>query len=168
MTQPQIADPVALVREQSGIWLGEAQELRKIAVPSLGSGPERYRQALLVTRASLDRMEEILLQTMRLRGGMQRKAAECEHAAEDRWNTLAEQASRTSGSRDYEGAKERYARFEVQCFEVNREARQWRLASDLATDLAEQIRTMHFGLKDVRGELIEHLRAFVLETNLDR
>jgi len=139
VTQPAVTDPVAFVQQQSAAWLHEAESLRKASIPPLGAGPERYRQALIEARASLDRLEEILLQAFRMRGGMQRKAAECEHAADDRWNILADQAGRTgNGARDYEGAKERYARFSVQCFEEMRLARQWRLASDLAVDLAEQ------------------------------
>jgi hypothetical protein len=169
VTQTTVTDPVAFVAAQAGSYLVEAERLRKIVMPAAGAGPRDYRDRLLEARASLDRMEEILLQVYRMRGGMLRKAADCEHAAEDRWNALAAQAAQTGqGARDYEGAKERYARWSVQCFDLTRAARQWTRAADLAVETAEQLRTMHFGLRDVRAELIEHLRAFVLESNLDR
>jgi hypothetical protein len=169
VTFPEINNPVEYAQGHGNAWLAEMAALRRIALPPLGSGPEEYRAALIEARGKLDRVEEILGQTLRMRGGMQRRAVQCEQAAEDRWNQLADEARRTGHtSRDYEGAKERYASFTVRCMDEIRMARQWRLAADLAADLVERARTTHFGLKDVRGELIEHLRAFVLESNLDR
>jgi len=169
VTFPEINNPVEYAQAHGNAWLAEMTGLRRVALPPLGAGPEEYRAALIGVRGSLDRVEEILGRALWMRGGMQRKAVQCEQAAEDRWNQLADEARRSgSTSRDYEGAKERYASFTVRCFDEIRVARQWRLAADLAADLADRARTTHFGLKDVRGELIEHLRAFVLESNLDR
>lgn len=169
MTQPEIKDPTAFITAQSGAWLAEVGKLATVRMPVLEAPPQNYRAALLLARANLDRLQEIMLQVMILRGGAERKALQCEQAAEDRWNELAAQANQTgTGARDYEGAKERYARFSVQCFPQTRTARQWRLAADMAKELSEQIRTVYFGMKDVRGELLEHLRTLVLESSLDR
>lgn len=165
--QTAIPDPFAYVRELSGAWLAEVAQLRDAGfMPSSAASPARFREALEAARARLDRLETILRDAVGLRGLMRRGAQFTENARAERWDQVAAAGSRNA--RDFEGTQERYARFNLECLDETRTARQWKLAADEASDLAERIRIAYQGLRDVRGELIEHLRYFVLESNLDR
>ena len=163
------ADPVSTVRQVYETWLAEVEILRHHKTVAPEAGPGEIREALLRTRGFLDRLEEIYSLSLAQRGAFRRMARDREAAADDNWDRLAATANQTGrGARDYEGSKERYARFNVDNFEHMRTARQWRQAADVADEITERIRLAYYGLRDTLMDLRESLRSFTMESSLDR
>lgn len=166
---PTGADAVAVAAQTYSAWLGEVEQLRFAQVPEPDSSPEVIREALLLSRANLDRLEAIYSLSMAQRGAFERKAQEMEDAADDAWAEIAAKAVQTGhGARDYEGSKERYARFDMLNIDRRRDARQWRQAAKVAGEADARIRLAYYGLQNVMQSLRDALRSFTLESSLDR
>lgn len=154
--------------EQSiAIWVEEAIELRRSAsdvVPSEGSSPTRYQEALLVTRAALDRLQFLQAQMTRVRGGARRRARAYRYAADDAFN----QAITQRRKQEYEGAQERNAYASLASFEQQRTAREAEHFQSVVEESYDVIKLCSDGLSSLRYDLVTSLRGFQFESSLER
>lgn len=150
--------------------LTEAQELRQVRLPGNGAPPEEFYTTLLMVRAKQDRLEELLRNAMDWHRRAQHLARKAEEAAQDAWDQAAERERRmgAQSGRDYEGAQERYARWNVQVLEERRRARAYARAEQAAKSAVDLLRLMYQGLDGVRRDIHRILSYFPLESNLER
>lgn len=144
----------------------ESAELRVFPMPGVAAQPEEVREALVDLRARLDRLEEILSAVTLVKLGTAAGQKAAEEEAQDAWDRQADH-DRNRQVRDYEGAEERYARWRVSTFTEIRAARQKRVLADQARQVEGDVKRRFYGLRDIRGELIERGRQFMFDSNLD-
>lgn len=170
MTQPP-PDPVEFMRGLSTGWLNEVAELRKqasAAMPARGAPPQSYAEALATIRPLLDRVEEIHSVAIATAGGAKRAATEATAQCQEAWDEQATRQERARTGKDFEGAQERYARWNLAILGQRRQARRNDHAAGLALDAERRIRLAHQGIEGMRQELIPVLRFLQWETSQER
>jgi hypothetical protein len=156
------------IRDLGTEWLAEVAELRRVEVPEIGDGPEKFSAALLKARASLDRVEEILSQATALSSAAKIRARELTDRADDKLDTVL--MVRSKRAREYESARERLAdaKLDPSVFPLIREARAAQKVADMAANIEARVRLAHRGLDGLRQDLAAALRHVSWESNLDR
>jgi len=163
VSEPDRAD---VVRDLGAAWLAEVAELRKVTVPELGAGPEKFSEALLAARASLDRVEEILSAATAMSSAAKIRAREwAEEADEDLDKKIVARAKR---ARDFESARERLAEANLDNLPKRGPARSAAKVADMAVNIEARIRLAHRGLDGLRQDLAAALRHVSWESSLDR
>jgi hypothetical protein len=170
VTQADGNAAIATARQQSGQWLAEAEKMRfGVQRTPPEASPSEIREALIQARAYLDSLETYFSLAINQRSAFRICAREIREAADDNWDRLAAGANqRGQGARDFEGSKERYARFNLDNFDSERQARLWRQASEIADECYDRMRVYYYGLRDTVMDLREALRSFTMESSLDR
>lgn len=170
MSQPA-PDPVEFLRVRTTAWLEEVAKLRRdasAALPALGAPPQSYAEALRVIRPLLDRIEEIHAAAISLAGGARRAATESAAVAQEAWDAQATAQHRARSGNEFEGAQERYARWNLAVLDQRRRARRDDQAAGIAMDAEKRIRLAHQGIESMRQELIPVLRFLQWETSNER
>jgi hypothetical protein len=134
-------------------------------MPAIGAPPESYAQALRVLRPLIDRVEELHATAISLAGGTRRAAAEANGRMQEAWDAQATAPERSRAGRDYEGAQERYARWNLAILQQRKEARYADHAAGMAADAEKRIRLAHQGMEGMRQELIPVLRFLQWQTS---
>ena len=160
--------PVAFVQATGAQILAQASEMRAFVLPHQEEAPDAWREALHRIRGQLDRLEALRAQALTLRSTIRSGRIQHTQAAEEAWSSAAAADQRRGQIREFEGAKERAARFDLAAIGERRRMRQWEIAAEMADTVAEQVRGMHAGLRDARTDIIEYLRALAWESHLDR
>jgi hypothetical protein len=128
--------------------------------------PTAYREALVSVRASQDQLEEYVAFAISFKGAMARAAADAEEAYSLMW---AQEAARTrQTAEDYEGARERYAKFDLKVFAELRMHKQSQRSLLLAGELLDEMWLRYRAVNGTREDLHNILRAYAFETTLDR
>lgn len=170
MSQPA-PDPVEFLRQRTTEWLEEVAVLRRQAseaLPRIGAPPQAYAEALRAIRPLLDRVEEIHATAISLSGGARRAAAESAAQAQEAWDAQATAQQRARSGSEYEGAQERYARWNLATLAHRRQARRDEHAAGIALDAEKRIRLAHQGIEGMRQELVPVLRFLQWETSNER
>lgn len=157
------------VRELLDEYSREAVQLRMGAeLPRHDSAPSDVLHCLLDVRQRLDRVEELLATSLRLRGVATRQLTACRIIADDAWDEAAV-AARQSGVRDeYSSAKERTAVANLEVIDLRRAERKADEIARVCTETVEFLRLRYNGLAGVRQDLLAWLRSVQFESTLDR
>jgi hypothetical protein len=154
---PDQDEYLAIVSGKCQEWVSAARNLRFYNQQDTSPGGV-LKDLREVVRPHLDQLEVLLDSALMLRNGAVANARERENDYQDRWDAKADKARR--GTREYEGAQERYAwyRLELKTPWLD----QWRLAQrivEVAQDAEERIRLAYYGLDKVRQDLNNQLRV---------
>jgi hypothetical protein len=162
-----LPNPAGVVRQQCASWIAAAETLRHTEWPPFSAIPERVAEALVQARARLDSLEAILGSVMALRSATAANARALEQAADDAWNDRAGTERRTA-RRDFEGARERYAWWELDVRPQRTSARQARLLADDVKAAHDRIRLAYDGLNELRRDLSSRLTHLRWERSMDQ
>jgi hypothetical protein len=133
--------------------------------------PQAYREALVRIRSLQDNLEEYVAMAIQFRGGMTRASAEARDAYDEAWAAEANRSTMGPVSRrreDFEGARERYARFDVKVFSQLRSHRQAEKCLALAGELLDEMWLRYRAVNATREDLHNILRSYAFESSLDR
>lgn len=163
------------VSEQLYAWLSEAVELRfgeandpegALILPSQQDGPGAFVGVLLRARQRADRIEELLVKAKRVRRALYVKMQEASDAAEDKMDeALAEGAA---SRQEFSLGIERKAEASLKSFEEKRAQRAAQRRLDVADEVVDALKDIHFGLSGWRNDVRDIIRSFQLESNLER
>lgn len=154
----------------------EALELRfGFTPPTFDADPAVLLAALQHCRQRLDRLEELLAISLRIKAAADRDRSLHTARADDAWD-LAIHDARSSrrntavlNTRDeFSSAKEREAEANLTTLDLRRAAR---VCTDLAGQAGahcELLRLLHRGLDSARHDLLTALRTLAFESTLDR
>ncbi len=115
-------------------------------------------------RGHLDSLESLLDNAISLRGSTARKVRDLHDATEDAWDKKATGARK----HEFEGARERYAEFNLAVLEQRQTERQMARLADLAKETEDRIRLIHRGLNDVRQDCLSAIRYLQFESSMER
>ncbi len=135
-----------------------------------GEGPSEVLARLLEIRNRIDRVEELLIRSLRVKARVHRLNASVQATVDDEWDQ-AVSATRSSPSlrgSDMVGPRERYAEANLTTLSSRREARKVADLASYADEAVDTIRVALRGLGDVRQDLNTVLRALQFESSLER
>lgn len=158
----ETADLKALVRS----WVEEAVVLRAGAhLPDAATpGPVELRGALVDCRGRLDRIDELLVASTKLRAAAHRQATSARAAADDQWDQAAQRVPAV----EFASARERAAQVNLFVVSFQRAARQAEEALSVATEGYDVLRTIQRGIDGLRMDLHRMLTAITFESGLER
>lgn len=162
------------VAKQLYDWLAEGVELRfgtagdkdgPIALPAYETGPSEFTRVLLRARKRADRIEELLSKAKRV----QRKlAAVQKDAADIAQDKLDEALVAGNASRiEFSTGMERKAEASLKSFDEKRAERLAQRRLDVANEVVEALKDLHFGLAGWRTDVRDVIRSYQLESNLE-
>lgn len=149
----------------------EALDARfSVKLPPAGSSPQQLYETLVLARASLDRVEEILQQFVLVRARTQRAYDIARAAVEDAWDEAAVKGLSPQGraQADFIGPRERYANYNLATLDLRRTERQAKQEYDVVSEAYEVVRVAHRGLDGLRQDLHVLVRSQQVERALDR
>ncbi len=159
-------EAVEAVKAQCAEWLMTAQNYRTVLMPEPGAPPQEFYEALLQVRGHLDSMEPLLDAATGLRGSTARMTKDLHDAAEDAWDRQA--AAGRRHIKEFEGARERYADFNLATLEQRMAERQMARLADLAKETEERLRLIYRGLNDARQDCLKVIGYLQWESSLER
>jgi hypothetical protein len=163
-----LPDPAEVVRQQCAEWLSAASALRYSApLPGSAAPPVEVKDALVEVRARLDRLELVYASVMSLKAATAAQAKALEQVADDSWNDRAVE-ERRSPRREWEGAKERYAYWELDIRPQRQRARAARELADFAKDACERIELAYYGLDSLRRDLAGRMTHLRWESSMEQ
>ncbi len=152
-------------------YLAEARTLREVGpLPGVAASPVDVVGFLVDVRARQDRVEELLVQAIRLRAAAQRAAAQLSAQADDAWDTAVRRvrSAPVQSGGEYSSARERHAEANLAILDQRHAAR---TATDIAhrcDEIADLIRLTHRGLDTTRADAHALLRTLAFESHLER
>lgn len=163
------------VADQLYAWLSEGVELRfgaggdsegPLVVPPYETGPSDFIRVLLRARKRADRIEELLSKAKRV----QRKlAARQKDAADTAQDKLDEALVAGNANRiEFSTGMERKAEASLKSFDEKRAERLAQRRLDVANEVVEALKDLHFGLAGWRTDVRDVIRSYQLESNLER
>jgi hypothetical protein len=161
--------PAEAVRAELEAWVTEALMLRRRSAdrfPGAGATPPQVHEALLATRADLDRVEELLGAAMMLRGGARRWSVQEAAAESDAFDETSARLRRQGRRDDWSTGRERQADVSLLILERRQAARGAQRFRDECEDMLERIRLAHDGLKGTCRDLAASLGYFRWESSL--
>jgi hypothetical protein len=145
----------------------EAAELRSFRRPPHQATMAEVHEAVLEARGRLDRLEEIRISTGAIKRATAGGQLAAEERAKDAWDACADR-DKNRQAREYEGAEERYARWRLETLLPLQTARQARVLAEQAAQVADDVATRYFGLKDTQREMLESLKYLQWESSMER
>lgn len=133
--------------------------------------PDLVQLILLDTRKRLDRVEELLVTAIRVRGRARGVASNRQNEVDDEWARaidVARKDHRRAAGTDYSGAKERYAEADLAVLDLRIKQRQAQTFADQAQTAYDVVRVCHRGLDTLRGDCVAYLRSLQFESSLER
>lgn len=148
----------------------EARQLRAPSgLPGLESGPAVVWEHLVAARTRLDRIEELLSRTLRLRTKVRSQARASAAEVDEAWaQQVGRGPSRKQASFGDQAPRERYADADLAVLDQRRAQRQAQELADQVEDAVEIIRMTHRGLDSMRMDLHTMMRAFSVGSSLER
>lgn len=164
-----LQDPRTIIRQQCELWLEAARRWRfdDMPRPNAQASPAQVANALVDVRARLDSVEVILGSVMSTRSATAMQARELEQAADDAWDRQAE-AERRRPRPEWQGAKERYAYWNLAIRTERQRAREARALADLLRDTYDRVRLSYDGLNDTRRDLTTRLTHARWEIHMEQ
>lgn len=140
------------------------------SLPPTFSGAQQVLDSLVDVRRRLDRVEELLVYTIQIKGRAHSENELKKSQADQHWAEALRQGKRSPVMRgnEYEGPRERYAEADLATLNERREARQSQDLEDFANSCLDVIRTAHRGLDGLRQDHLAVLRAAQMENALER
>jgi hypothetical protein len=163
-------ETLASVRSLLHEMVTEATSLRlEVGLPAAGADVAQLLNSLRDTRVRLDRVEELLVRSMQLRGQIERNAIAVSADAADAWARAVRAIAAAPLTRgpEFQGPRERYAEADLLTLEQRRDARAAEGLLAEATDTREMLRTLHRGLDGVRQDHVTALRATQFALSLE-
>lgn len=156
------------VKAQCAEWLRQAHELRQVSdvIPDPGSPPRLFYEALLQIRGHLDSMERLVDNAIAMRGSTTRAAADLHNATEDAWDNLA--AVGRKRAKEFEGARERYADWNLGVLPQRQQERQMQRLAEVARETEDRVIKLYRGLNDARQDCLKALGFLTWESTLER
>lgn len=158
------------VSEQAAGLLLKMGVQRDFTPPTVDEDPRELHRILREDlRARLDAAEELLREITRVRHRARREAARLKAAADDEYDkkmsVLAERAVRL----EYQSVHDRTAMARVHASPHVRAQREAERVADMVSEAEEVMKSMYFGLRDVRRELLATLEHFLpWDSSLER
>ncbi len=154
------------VKAQCADWLRQAHELRQVEIPGSDYPPRQFYEALLQVRGRLDSMERLVDNAVALRASISRAVADLHDATEDAWDNQA--APGRKRAREFEGARERYADWNLAVLPQRQEERQMQRLAEVAKETEDRIIKLYRGLNDARQDCVKALGFLTWESSLER
>lgn len=138
--------------------------------PNPGEGMPELLAKLLDVRRSMDRVEELLFKSLRIRARISRINTSIQADVEDKWDQAVKNTRSNSVIRgsDMVGPRERYADANLSTLVERREARRVAALASTADEAVDVIRLSLRGLDSMRQDLSTAFRAMSFESNLER
>lgn len=154
------------IEEQLAAWITEAHELRyEIGPGHQGETLLEIHAKLIVARGNLDRLEEILVNIIRLNGKLKQAVADAKGKLDDAWDKAAN-GKNIGFSFDGPAPRERYAEYNLRTVHETVEARQAEKVQRQVDTALDVVRTWHRGLDSARRDLETRIRLISLESSL--
>lgn len=148
----------------------EAMTLRaEASFPPAGADTHTLWTSLQDTRQRLDRVEELLVQVLRIHGRAHRHGLSSAATAKEAWSRAVRAIATAPSIRgpEFQGPRERYAEADLVTLEDQRAALAAELLVAEAVEAREVLRTLHRGLDGLRQDHVTALRAFQFATSLE-
>lgn len=175
MTSQEQSQEQLSFEQQAGNWKAAAEQLRSqvkslFAQARQEGTPEAYRDALVQVRSVQDRIEEMVVLGITVKGGTERAALASQLAYDEAWARESGQDNSTAVRRgpEMEGPRERYARVDLKVFSQLRSWRQAEQQANLAREVYDEMWVRYRAVNATRDDLAQVLRSYAFESNLDR
>jgi hypothetical protein len=156
------------VRATLTTYLDEVLSLRfGYQPPKPGQPLSTHLDTLLDVRQRLDRIEELLVRAVQVRGVARRKAEHATAVADDAFDKAIHNA-RLGAAGEFTSAKERTAEANLDSLDTRREARSANLLAEYCDQHVELLKLTHRGLDSARHDLLTTMRVFHVESALER
>lgn len=152
-------------------YLVEVLDLRFThTIPAAGAAQEDIMRSLIDARQRLDRVEELLVRTLRIRARAHRSATAARASADDEWSRAVRNVATSSVRQgpEFQGPRERYAEADLATLEQRRHARQAEALAGQCDETYDAIRTMYRGLDGLRQDHVTMLRSQQFATHLEQ
>lgn len=160
-------------------WIEEAVDLRHgrgEGMPELSPysdliSPFQITEQLTFIRLRLDRLEEMLVNSIRARASLKRAHQVVKDELQQAWDTHVTNPSaiqRRVLTQEYATGKEKFAEANLATLDLQRKERKSAELLSFAEETAEVIRTLHRGLEGIRQDLLAQVRALQVESHLER
>jgi hypothetical protein len=133
----------------------------RFRVPPADADPPAVNAVLIDVRRRLDLAEPLLHELMRRRTAARAAAKRTGGAADDAYDDKLASLAKTAVRREYESGRDRQASAAVDTSSLRRKARQADIAADVAEAALAEGRSMFYGLRDIREELLVRLRNYL-------
>lgn len=149
----------------------EAVSLRFDAeLPGSSAGPLEVLESLLDCRRRADRLENLYVRALTIRGSISRRSALDSAEADDEWAQAITKLKNSSVGRgdSFSGPRERYAEADLATLEYKRKARKSADLLKLADEIVDVIRTTLTGLNNTRQDHISWIRSLQFMSTLEQ
>lgn len=151
-------------------FMAEVVELRSsVELPKITDHADEIVERLQHTRQALDRIEEIWRTVGRSKALAQRQMTSLENVANDAWaNALRNlRALPTFRNTEYVGPRERYAEADLSTMDARQNFRRAQEQLSHIEEAYDFVKTVYFGMKDVREDIKDILRAQSVQTKME-
>lgn len=166
-------------REAIKDWIEEAVDLRygRIkGIPDLAPysdllAPFQVTEQLTFIRQRLDRLEELLVNSVRARASLKRAYQQTKDELQLAWDTHVTSTSavrRPVLTQEYVTGKEKFAEANLATLELQRTERKAREVLSFAEEAVDVIKQLHYGLDGIRHDLLSQVKAMQVESHLER
>lgn len=164
MTELQLADVLdtCVQIEQSMVALRS-----EVAMLDDWNDPDKYLLAVADVRSRLDLAETVMKDVRQYRRRVRARTRRAREAREDAYDNKLAQLTEGAVRREYESIRDREVQARTHVLGLTREVRAWEAAQARADEAFETVREAYFGLKDVRGELLDLLRFLPWVSHLE-
>jgi len=153
------------------LYIAQVRALRDLPVlPGPGHAPADVLEHLHEIRSRLDRVEELLSNTLRLRAAAQRNAVIASGEVDDAWDLAIRRlrAAPVQSGGEFTSARERHAEANLAVLDARHAARRAVQTAHRCEEAAEVIRLAHRGLDGARADILTVLRTLAFESHLER
>jgi hypothetical protein len=150
--------------------LNEMAGLRDFTMPAVDADPGEVHRALREDlRPRLDRAEAILAEVAGHRRRARREARKAAAVTADAYDEALVKFSTRAMSREFESIRDREVQARVTSSPQRRDQRAAEEAADLIEQAEDAARSMYFGLRDIRAELLATLQHYLpWEASMER
>lgn len=168
MTRELLSDSEQTVQEACAELLSDMAILRDLAVPRSDAAPSDVHDFLRDDlRARLDRAEQLMTEIGRVKRRARRTVRQLTAAYDEAYDAALVKKSERAVQREYEGVRDR----EVVARTAASAERRKVLAAERVLDLVEEaedvMRSMFFGLRDIRRELLASLEFLPWRSSME-
>lgn len=155
-------------------WLQEAVDLRgNLGMDAYDdlSNPYQVVEQLSRVRATLDRIEELLVLATRAKASLTRAHRTTKDEQQLAWDqhvTSQSALKRPVLTQEYVTGKEKFAEANLATLELQRAERKSLEVLSFAEEALDVIRIIHRGLEGIRQDLLAQIRAIQVESQLER
>lgn len=159
------------IEEAVNLRYGRSEDMPELSPYTDLLAPFQVVEQLTFIRQRLDRIEELLVLSVRAKASLRRahQQAKDEHQqAWDRHVTDSSAVRRPVLTQEYVTGKEKFAEANLATFELQRKERKAGEILSFAEEAAEVIRQLHRGLDSTRQDLLTQVKAMQMESHLER